>query len=63
MGNRFYEGDRIYFRPLELEDEPLLRGWRNDPQNWATLQTAQPFNAIREKEWIEKVWAGASGRA
>jgi RimJ/RimL family protein N-acetyltransferase len=56
MNIRFYEGDRIYFRPIELEDEPALRRWRNDPAIWATLQSAQPMNAIREKEWIEKLY-------
>jgi len=25
MNIRYYEGKRIYFRPLELDDEPQLR--------------------------------------
>ncbi len=54
--NVFYEGDRIYFRPLEPGDEPLLRRWVNDPQNWATLKNVIPRNELREREWIEKLY-------
>ncbi len=49
----YYEGDRIYFRPVELEDEPLVRQWINDPQVWRTLCHHGPLNACREREWIE----------
>jgi RimJ/RimL family protein N-acetyltransferase len=56
MANVFYEGERIYFRPLELEDEPLLRRWINDPNVWSTLLRRTPQNAIREREWIEKLY-------
>jgi RimJ/RimL family protein N-acetyltransferase len=56
MNIRYYEGDRIYFRPIELEDEPVLRQWRNDPDIWATLLYTQPVNALREREWIEKLY-------
>ena len=48
-----YEGERIYFRPIELEDEPLLRRWINDPRNWRGLMFRPPMNACREREWIE----------
>jgi RimJ/RimL family protein N-acetyltransferase len=49
----FYEGRRIYFRPLELADEPVLRRFINDPANWRTLLHRPPVNAARESEWIE----------
>lgn len=49
----FYKGDRIYFRPIEPEDEPQLRLWINDPANWRTLHQHAPLNACREREWIE----------
>ncbi len=52
----FYEGRRIYFRPIELEDEPKLRAWINDPRNWATLYRCLPTNAKREREWIESLY-------
>jgi RimJ/RimL family protein N-acetyltransferase len=49
----YYEGERIYFRPLETEDEPLLRRWINDPRTWSTLGHRSPVNEHREREWIE----------
>src|SRR5262245_26057615 len=49
----FYMGERIYFRPLEVSDEPLLRRWVNDPRNWRTLCHRGPINGCREKEWLE----------
>jgi RimJ/RimL family protein N-acetyltransferase len=48
----YYMGERIYFRPLELSDEPTLRRWVNDPRNWRTLLHRGPINACREKEWV-----------
>jgi len=51
----FYEGDRIYFRPIETGDEPQLRKWINDPANWRTLHRRGPLNACREREWIESL--------
>jgi RimJ/RimL family protein N-acetyltransferase len=50
-----YEGDRIYFRPLEVEDEAMLRRWVNDPRNWRGLNLRPPLNACREREWIENL--------
>jgi RimJ/RimL family protein N-acetyltransferase len=57
MAVRFYEGERIRFRPIELEDEPQLRTWVNDPRNWATLGRSLPINGRREREWIESLYA------
>lgn len=51
----FYEGKRIYFRPLELEDEPSLKRFINDPRNWRFLRLGQPINGVREREWIESL--------
>jgi RimJ/RimL family protein N-acetyltransferase len=51
----FYEGQRIYFSPVELEDEPLLRRWINDPANWRGLMHRGPVNSGREREWIESI--------
>ena len=57
---RYYEGDRIYFRPFELSDEPLLRAWVNDPANWSTLGRFAPVNALREEEWIRSRYTDPS---
>lgn len=51
----FYEGQRIYFRPLEVEDEPLLKRFVNDPANWRFLRHSPPLNGAREREWIESL--------
>ena len=50
----FYDGRDIYFRPLELEDEPLLRRWANDPRVWSTLNHRGPINGVKERRWIEQ---------
>ncbi|HOW70385.1 MAG TPA: GNAT family protein [Phycisphaerae bacterium] len=49
----YYEGRRIYYRPVEVGDEPLLRKWINDPSIWQGLPLRPPINANREREWIE----------
>ncbi len=56
----YYLGQRIYFRPLEVSDEPQLRRWVNDPRVWATLQHRGPINAARETEWIESLGKSTS---
>ena len=48
-----YMGERIYFRPIEMEDDALLRRWINDPAVWRTLRIRPPVNAFRERAWIE----------
>lgn len=49
----YYEGERIYFRPIEIEDEPRVRSWINDPLVRKYLHHRPPLNAFREREWIE----------
>lgn len=53
---RYYDGERIYLRPLELTDEPLLRRWVNDPDNWKTLGRYLPVNEPQEREFIEGLY-------
>ena len=60
MKVRYYEGKRIYFRPIELEDEARFRAWLNDSGNWAPLGRARPINALREREFIEKLYKEGS---
>ena len=50
----FYEGQRIYLRPIEVEDEPLFRLWMNDPRNWQPLGRCRPVNKVEETQWLEK---------
>jgi RimJ/RimL family protein N-acetyltransferase len=56
MATRYYDGERIYFRPVEMSDEAMLRGWVGDPANWSTLGRFLPVNELREREWIEKLY-------
>ena len=51
----YYQGDQIYFSPIEMTDEPLLRKWINDPRVWSTVSFRPPINAQRETEWIENL--------
>lgn len=51
----YYTGDRIYFRPIELEDEPLLQRWVNDPDNWRMLNHRGPLSSMAEREWIQSL--------
>lgn len=48
-------GERIYFRPIELDDEALLRRWMNDPRVRRNITHRPPINAAREREWIENL--------
>lgn len=52
----YYEGQRIYFRPVELSDEACLRRWVNDPRVWRTLGSVLPKNGVVEKQWIESLY-------
>ncbi len=53
---KYYNGERLYFRPLEPGDEEPLRRWRNDPEIWRTLDRGYPVNEFREREYIEKLY-------
>ena len=54
----YYEGECIYFRPIEMDDGPLLQQWINDPRNWSTLGHRGPINGRYEQQWIERVHSG-----
>ncbi len=56
MKNPFSVGERIYLRPVELEDVPLLQGWINDPEVNRFLGAFMPINGVREREWIEGLY-------
>ncbi|MHC4091981.1 MAG: GNAT family N-acetyltransferase, partial [Planctomycetota bacterium] len=56
MSIMYYHGRRIYLRPLELSDEPRLRRWINDPENWKTLKRYLPANELREREFVEGLY-------
>lgn len=56
MKNPFRIGDRIYLRPVEVEDVPVLQKWVNDPEVNQYLGVYLPYNAVREREWVEGLY-------
>lgn len=57
MDNPFLVGERIYFRPLDINDLERLIKWINDPEITIFLTMGRfPANSIREKEWLENLY-------
>ena len=55
MKTPFLIGDRIYLRPLEREDAPLLEVFINDPEVTRTLSVYRPLNRQHEEEFIDGI--------
>jgi len=55
MQTAFRTGQRICFRPVELEHAALFQGWLNDPENHQFLKRFRPISGLEEKEWLEKL--------
>lgn len=62
MKNPFLIGEKVYLRPLELEDAPAMVGWINDPEVTRTLMIRRPMNQIAEREFIERISKGDSAQ-
>ena len=56
MQNPFIIGDKIYLRPLEMEDIDSFVLWLNDEEVRQYLSMTSPLNKIREKEWVENLY-------
>jgi RimJ/RimL family protein N-acetyltransferase len=54
---RYYEGERVYFRPVERNEEALVRKWMNDSANWPTLARSRPITQKDEIEALERLQA------
>jgi RimJ/RimL family protein N-acetyltransferase len=54
MANAFRTGQRVFFRPLEIERAALFQDWINDPENHQYLKRTRPINGAEEREWLEK---------
>ena len=54
MQNPFIVGDRIYLRPLDMEDVDSFILWLNDEEVRRYMGMTSPLNRAREKELIEK---------
>ena len=58
MKNAFLIGERIYLRPLEKSDAPVLQPYINDPEVTRTLTIHRPVNLELELEFIERAAKG-----
>jgi len=56
MKNPFLLGEKIYLRPLEREDAPLIVAWVNDPEVTRMLDLYRPTNLQAEMDFIEKIY-------
>ena len=56
MQNPFMVGEKIYLRPLEMEDIDSFILWLNDEEVRQYLSMTTPLNRIREKEFIENLY-------
>lgn len=54
MKNPFLVGEKVYLRPLERDDAPLLLPWVNDSEVIANLIMYTPKNLQSELEFIER---------
>jgi len=55
MKNAFRMGERVYLRPVEVEDMELFLAWMNDPEIHQYLLRVKPLNRTEEKEWLENL--------
>jgi RimJ/RimL family protein N-acetyltransferase len=55
MRNPFLVGTRVYLRPLERTDVPLLQTWVNDQEVIRNLLNFRPMNLQSEEEFLDKV--------
>ncbi len=51
----FLMGKRIYMRPVELADAPVLQRYANDPGVRRMVSNQFPHSLISEEEWIKKL--------
>jgi ribosomal-protein-alanine N-acetyltransferase len=53
MINPFRVGRRVYFRPLERTDAPLVQPWFNDPEVTRQLLMYKPISLHAEEAFLE----------
>lgn len=52
----FLIGERVYLRPVEMEDADRFVCWFNDPMVRLTLTSPFPCNRLKEREFLEKLY-------
>lgn len=62
MRNPFLIGQRLYLRPVELDDVDRLAGWLNDPAVRRFLHRNAPLNRVAEERFVrERLSGGDAG--
>jgi RimJ/RimL family protein N-acetyltransferase len=56
MANPFIVGDRIYLRPLEVEDVDSFVLWLNDEEIREYWGKTSPLSKINEKEYLKRIY-------
>ena len=56
MKNPFIVGDKIYLRPLDMDDIDSFVLWLNDHEVRQYLSMITPLNKVREKDFIEGLY-------
>lgn len=54
MKTAFLIGEKVYLRPLEREDAPLVRDYINDPEVTRNLTIHRPINLERQAERLAR---------
>ena len=55
MESGFLIGERVYLRPIEKEDMPLLRAWANDPETRPLIGDIKPMNQAAAEKYFERI--------
>ena len=49
------KGERVFLRPVEMEDAPTIAIWENNPENWRVTNTEAPYSLQAIIAHIENV--------
>lgn len=55
MQNPFLIGSKVYLRPLDLADAPILTTWMNDPEVTRYLLAHRPLMLLAEEAFLRKM--------
>ena len=55
MINPYLVGPRLYARPVEISDAPVLQGWVNDPDVRRTTMRHRPMSLKGEEAFLESL--------
>ncbi len=53
--NAFLVGSKVYLRPLERDDAPVIAGYLNDAEVRRSLRLDRPLSVAEEEEFIDRI--------